>query len=616
MKNKKEKLKPYQEAWHEIRENYLLGVVTHQIRLIPSRSDGTEIIFNKNSFGYLDIIDNNEASLFINKEAKLNKEDWYFIFATVAIILGLDLYKKLLPENDSGYNILKENAIFLFAINYVYSILELSMYPKEWSTILKIKDEISFKNESAIYEQLQDNHTKQSLIPFNLMVDNKQSIFLQKAKNKYGHWHKDFAQMFAENLIEQAKKTIALRTNRSISKEDLEKQNTEGYKAKRWFINHYPLLSALASQFEIVEDIKLCQRNSIEIGAVSTVEKIIFINPLAGLNEQGMRFVIAHEILHIALNHMSRRQGRDHVTWNVACDFVINYWLITMNVGVPPSNIFMDKDLAGKSADEIYIMINQDVRLKKKLGTLRDSSAGTKTNKTACDMLDDDVRYFGEFEDACKEALLRGMFLHETIGRGDLPADLIEEIKLINQPSIPWQVNLARWIAERFPLEESKKTYARPSRRQSATPDIPRARYIRPNEDKMTQTFGVLLDTSASMNKELLGKCLGAIASYAATQEVKYIRLVFCDAQPYDEGYVPIEILSQKLKVKGRGGTELQQAVNYLENIHDFPKEAPILILTDGGFESDLKINRDHAFLVPNKASLPIIPKGEVFEFK
>jgi predicted metal-dependent peptidase len=94
------------------------------------------------------------------------------------------------------------------------------------------------------------------------------------------------------------------------------------------------------------------------------------------------------------------------------------------------------------------------------------------------------------------------------------------------------------------------------------------------------------------------------------------MRLVFCDAQPYDEGYVPIEILSQKLKVKGRGGTELQQAVNYLENIHDFPKEAPILILTDGGFESDLKINRDHAFLVPNKASLPIIPKGEVFEFK
>ena len=329
-----------------------------------------------------------------------------------------------------------------------------------------------------------------------------------------------------------------------------------------------------------------------------------------------MRFTIAHEILHIALNHIGRRQGRDPLIWNLACDFVINHWLVTMNVGIPPNNIYMDKSLNNKSADEIYMLINQDIRLKKKLGTLKNTNAGASSTKNNCDMLDEDVRYFGEFEDACKEALLRGLFLHESIGRGDIPASLVEEIKAINQPAIPWQVDLARWIAERFPLEESKKTYSRPSRRQSATPDIPRARYVRPQEDKTTRTFGVLMDTSASMNRELLGKCLGAIASYSAAQEVKYIRLIFCDAQPYDEGYVPVEILSQKLKIKGRGGTVLQQAVNYLENVDDFPENAPILILTDGFFENDLKIQRDHAFLVPNKTYLPIRPRGEVFEFK
>jgi predicted metal-dependent peptidase len=231
-------------------------------------------------------------------------------------------------------------------------------------------------------------------------------------------------------------------------------------------------------------------------------------------------------------------------------------------------------------------------------------------------MLDSDPRYFAEFEDACKEMLLRGVFLHDTIGRGLLPADLVEEIKAINQPPIPWQVDLARWIAERFPVEESRRTYARPSRRQSSTPDIPRPKYIRPEDEKNTRTFGVVLDTSGSMDKKLLAQCLGAIASYSMAQEVKFVRLIYCDAQPYDEGYVQVENLINKVQVKGRGGTVLQPAINLLENALDFPNEAPILILSDGFFEDSLTIKRTHAFLVPRKAYLPFMPRGEVFEFQ
>jgi predicted metal-dependent peptidase len=175
---------------------------------------------------------------------------------------------------------------------------------------------------------------------------------------------------------------------------------------------------------------------------------------------------------------------------------------------------------------------------------------------------------------------------------------------------------LAKWIAEHFPLEESRRTYARPSRRQSATPDIARPRYVRPEELRHTHTFGVVMDTSGSMDRKLLGKCLGAIASYSAAQEVKSIRLVYCDAQPYDEGYVPVDSLLSKVQVKGRGGTVLQPAINLLENARDFPDGAPILVLSDGYFEEDLLIQREHAFLVPRRAWLPFIPKGPVFEFK
>jgi predicted metal-dependent peptidase len=371
----------------------------------------------------------------------------------------------------------------------------------------------------------------------------------------------------------------------------------------------------LSASFRVIEDIQVCKTLGIEIAAVSAVDKTIYINPLAQLSELGTRFVIAHEILHIALDHSRRRKGRDPLIWNLACDFVINHWLVEMNIGIAPDRLYMDKTLAGKSADEIYLMIAGDVRLKKRMTTLKDTRAGEGNNKKSCDMLDEDPSYFAEFADACKEALLRGIFMHEASGRGDLPADLVEEIKAINQPVIPWQVELAQWLAERFPLDDNRRTYSRPSRRQSSTPDIPRASYIKPTYEKHSRTYGVIMDTSGSMDKELLGKCLGAIGSYSAAQEVKEVRLIFCDAQPYDEGFVPVELLVNKIKVKGRGGTVLQQAVNYLQNCQDFPDNAPILILTDGFFEADLKVEREHAFLVPNKAYMPFSARN-VFEFK
>ncbi len=50
-------------------------------------------------------------------------------------------------------------------------------------------------------------------------------------------------------------------------------------------------------------------------------------------------------------------------------------------------------------------------------------------------------------------------------------------------------------------------------------------------------------------------------------------------------------------------------------NAKDFPKDAPILIITDGWIEPDLKIKRDHAFLIPRGHHLPFKAKGKIFYF-
>lgn len=626
MKNIKKEPTNYEKGLQIAQAHHLLGCFFDMVKLIALENATDEIEFDRVSFLCLKIANESQGYFYINKHKKLSKEEWAFVFATAFVILAFGLYKK---EKNTTY--FQEKTNILFACNYVHETLGFQEIPKEWEGYLKLKQEISFKNEHSVFEQIKEN-SKYHQYLFNFMNNENYSIQKQtKNSISVSYFHnpqRSFEEEFALNLIEQAKRTVMLRADKNLTEEQMELRKKPIYKAQQWFITNYPLLASLSASFKVLEDGAYCQRHGIEIGAVSAQDKVIIINPGARLSEEGLKFVIAHEILHVALCHMSRKLGRDHLMWNLACDFVINHWLVEMRIGVAPEGVFLDKELANKSADEIYLMISKDVRLRKKMSTLRDKNAGNnysengvrnkfnKKNEKSCDMLDEDTRYFSEFEDACKEALLRGMYLQKSIGRGDIPASLEEEIKVINQPAIPWQVELARWMAEKFPLEESKRTYARPSRRQSATPDIARARYVRPEEEKNTRTFGIIMDTSASMDRILLGKCLGAIVSYASAQEVKRVRLVFCDAQAYDEGYIEINQLVNRVKIKGRGGTVLQQAVNYLENIHDFPKEAPILILTDGYFEENLTVKREHAFLVPHKSCLPIKTRGEVFEFK
>ena len=201
-------------------------------------------------------------------------------------------------------------------------------------------------------------------------------------------------------------------------------------------------------------------------------------------------------------------------------------------------------------------------------------------------------------------------------GKGFIPAGLIEEIRALSMPPIPWEVELAEWFDAQFPPLEKHRTYARPSRRQGATPDIPRPSYTLQERDLTSRTFGVVIDTSGSMSTKQIGLALGAIASYAVSKDVPYVRLIFCDAKATDAGYLPPEEIAGKVEVTGRGGTVLQPGVDTLEEAKDFPINGPILVITDGYIEPDLKIKWEHAFLIPKGNRLPFTPKGKVFYMK
>jgi predicted metal-dependent peptidase len=258
----------------------------------------------------------------------------------------------------------------------------------------------------------------------------------------------------------------------------------------------------------------------------------------------------------------------------------------------------------------VYDRIATDLRRLRKLATLR--------GRGLVDVLGEPLPCAGagrrglDLDDYYRRALSVGLSLHESQGRGLLPAGLVEEVRALDQPPLPWDAQLARWFEEYMPAAEKRRTYARLSRRQNATPHIPRPGWRYPEELVERPTFGVVLDTSGSMDRTLLGKALGAIASYATARDVPAARVVFCDAAAYDAGYLPVEEIAGRVRVRGRGGTVLQPGIHLLEHADDFPPTAPILVITDG-YCDVVRIQREHAFLVPDSARLPFTPRGPVF---
>lgn len=379
-------------------------------------------------------------------------------------------------------------------------------------------------------------------------------------------------------------------------------------RALSWFVGSYPLLGALAARFTLVADAGLARDWQIPVAAVSPAAGEIYINPLVRFTEAQWRFVLAHEMLHAALRHGDRVGPRDPRLWNAACDYVINGWLAEMGVGEMPEGLLYDPALAGASAEEVYDRMTRDLRMLRRLGRYRG------------DLLGEPLPWAGakaggvDLDDYYRRALLTGFAYHVRDGRGLLPSGLVAEIRVLEHPPPPWDVQLAQWFDEHVPAPERRRSYARPSRRQAGTPEIPRPGWHTPEDVERQCTFGVVVDTSGSMNHELLGKALGAIASYANARAVPAARVVFCDAAAYDAGYLAVDDIAGRVRVRGRGGTVLQPGVDLLERALDFPATGPILIVTDTYCEDSLRVPRTHAFLVPRGRRLPFPPRGPVFD--
>ena len=71
------------------------------------------------------------------------------------------------------------------------------------------------------------------------------------------------------------------------------------------------------------------------------------------LTHEMRMFLIAHEIWHTAFMHPFRKGNKDHVLWNKACDYVINFLLVEAGFEMPVIGLY-DSAFRGMSSEEVY----------------------------------------------------------------------------------------------------------------------------------------------------------------------------------------------------------------------------------------------------------------------
>ena len=116
---------------------------------------------------------------------------------------------------------------------------------------------------------------------------------------------------------------------------------------KRNMLVKYPFFGSVVSGVDYKKN-----RN---ISTAATDGKTIYYNPeyLEGLSVSKQTFVLAHEVCHIAFNHILRSEGKDPVLWNVATDAVINQFLKRDGLEMVPGVVDMAEAI-NYDAEELY----------------------------------------------------------------------------------------------------------------------------------------------------------------------------------------------------------------------------------------------------------------------
>lgn len=158
-------------------------------------------------------------------------------------------------------------------------------------------------------------------------------------------------------------------------------------KARVAILIGYPFFGFLATHLQFVTDYS--------ISTAATDGTNFYYNPyyIDALDSPCASFVIVHELMHCALDHMHRRGTRQPEKWNYACDYAIhsiimayiNHWKTKSkqkNALKMPRNCLYNSKYDDMSAEQIYALLPENYKQDAQFGAGSDSSSSSSSSSS------------------------------------------------------------------------------------------------------------------------------------------------------------------------------------------------------------------------------------------
>lgn len=294
-----------------------------------------------------------------------------------------------------------------------------------------------------------------------------------------------------------------------------------------------------------------------KLPTAATDGRKIFFNEefLNSLSSKEQNALMLHEVLHMALLHVTRRQNRDPHIWNIAADIVVND-LIERNTSFPlPQGAITDTRFQDKSVEYIYeALLKSEKKYKLVIndilqpGNLEQNEGDTNLSEPLYQEETDEIESF--WKD--KMEILKNSSEHNlSNGKGSLPAGIEQEISTILEPEVDWRHALWKYVGKTpADFDDLDRRF------------IYKGLYL---ESLLTEAVevSVCIDTSGSVSDELLMQFTGELKGILRSYPNVKCSLFFADtdlAGPYE-----IDRIEQMPKAIGRGGTSFVPFFDYLK---------------------------------------------------
>jgi len=307
------------------------------------------------------------------------------------------------------------------------------------------------------------------------------------------------------------------------------------------------------------------------------------------LNNKEIEFVIAHEILHCVFDHLTRREDRNPMLFNISADYIVNNLLVRDRIGEKPKLIdcFQDFKYDGWTSEEVYDELFKEAEKNGKefleqLGELLDEhldwegeDQDGKNGKDGKNKKKGPPKYSKEELKKIKEEIKEGMMsAAQAAGAGNLPGEIKRMIKDLTEPKMNWREILRQQIQSTI---RNDYTFSRPSRKAWHTGAIlPGMNF----EETIDICIGI--DMSGSIGNDQAQDFLGEVKGIMDEYKEYNIKLWCFDTKVYNEQDFASDSGDSLLdyEIMGGGGTDFECNWEYMKENDIVPKK--FIMFTDG----------------------------------